>query len=747
MGLERYSWRNKLFPKYLLSYFIVILITLIINFGAWLSFIQATETEIESSHYNALEKVKELTDAKLQELYMTYVQTAMDSNVQTMLQWEGPLQPRHILTLVQIQKKLNSYELANPVIDNIYLYFEQSDVAISVNGQHSAERFVNSVLPHNQALAGAWIEKYYRGFMLYHPIENRNAIVYIQPLTNRISSTAQGKLIILIRQSSIDALMQNMRPEPQAQLFIRPSSETNTDYGPNAVVTTVDSNVGDFTYVSLIPKSIFFSKAARSKILFTSNLLVCILIGSVIAYRFAKRNYTPVEKLIRSMEQEVKEFRGKADNEYDFIQRALSKIVKEKDQFASKISQQGEILRSYFLQQWMKGSINPDSICEIAKVYGIPIEDQDAYQIIIINIHDLNYFLFNENMERSADENLALSRFILKNIMEECINETHQTQFFDSDQYLIGLIRIAGRDVHSQGQLKAAISKGKDFIESKFRIRILVSANSSPVYYKNVARAYEEAKEAMDLQVLLGENGILFFNEWKKGEEIKETGCNNPMQDQAKIVHFILKNDWVKVRELMHAIFVKWFSLELSSIQLVKSRMFMVIHSLTGVFEDPRVLFGKEAAEKIRPNDRLFKCQTLQELRDEATLIIDELEKIAKGASTTSGEDLYNKAVEYINRNYTQHEITISGIAERFEVNVSYLSKHFKKHMGIGPLDYLQFVRVQKAKELLVETDNNVKDIMLEVGFVDNVSFIRVFKKYEGTTPGAYRKTNFTSFQ
>jgi YesN/AraC family two-component response regulator len=60
--------------------------------------------------------------------------------------------------------------------------------------------------------------------------------------------------------------------------------------------------------------------------------------------------------------------------------------------------------------------------------------------------------------------------------------------------------------------------------------------------------------------------------------------------------------------------------------------------------------------------------------------------------------------------------------------------------MGIGPLEYLQLLRIEKAKKLLMDNSKSLKEIMEKVGFVNEVSLIRVFKKYEGITPGLYRK-------
>lgn len=58
----------------------------------------------------------------------------------------------------------------------------------------------------------------------------------------------------------------------------------------------------------------------------------------------------------------------------------------------------------------------------------------------------------------------------------------------------------------------------------------------------------------------------------------------------------------------------------------------------------------------------------------------------------------------------------------------------------MSPSDYLTLLRIERAKELLRETDLSVKEISGAVGYFDVPGFVRRFKKYIGTTPAQYRK-------
>lgn len=106
----------------------------------------------------------------------------------------------------------------------------------------------------------------------------------------------------------------------------------------------------------------------------------------------------------------------------------------------------------------------------------------------------------------------------------------------------------------------------------------------------------------------------------------------------------------------------------------------------------------------------------------------------------TAGMLLAQKAKEIIERDFKDPLFGTYRIAEELNISNSYLSTVFKNTYAIGTVQYITQLRISEAKQLLFTTDSDVKEIALAVGFSSDISFIRVFKKYESTTPGTLRK-------
>ncbi len=96
------------------------------------------------------------------------------------------------------------------------------------------------------------------------------------------------------------------------------------------------------------------------------------------------------------------------------------------------------------------------------------------------------------------------------------------------------------------------------------------------------------------------------------------------------------------------------------------------------------------------------------------------------------------KAVQYIQQNYAD-KITIQDIADHIRIHPSYLSAIFRKHLNQSVNSYINFHRINVAKQLLRNTDSSITDIALLTGFYDSQHFLKTFKKNTGHTPSEYR--------
>ncbi|CAM4294352.1 AraC family transcriptional regulator [Paenibacillus alkaliterrae] len=105
----------------------------------------------------------------------------------------------------------------------------------------------------------------------------------------------------------------------------------------------------------------------------------------------------------------------------------------------------------------------------------------------------------------------------------------------------------------------------------------------------------------------------------------------------------------------------------------------------------------------------------------------------------SQGDRNIAEIIEWI-RIHALDDISLSDIAEHFTYNKNYLSRYFKKKTGYNLQEYINLMKISKAKDLLTRSSQSIQCIADKVGIHDEKYFMRLFKKYESMTPTEYRK-------
>jgi two-component system, response regulator YesN len=147
-------------------------------------------------------------------------------------------------------------------------------------------------------------------------------------------------------------------------------------------------------------------------------------------------------------------------------------------------------------------------------------------------------------------------------------------------------------------------------------------------------------------------------------------------------------------------------------------------------------------------------------LRDEFVELFREVTndlKKAAGQSFSTSHHLVTKsggncnsyvahAKQYIMENYSER-VRLEDVSERLHVNPNYFSSIFKRETGKNFIDYLNEVRINESKKLLLHTDEKIFEISLQVGYGNFSYFNKMFKRLSGVTPQTYRESGGMVYQ
>ncbi len=110
-------------------------------------------------------------------------------------------------------------------------------------------------------------------------------------------------------------------------------------------------------------------------------------------------------------------------------------------------------------------------------------------------------------------------------------------------------------------------------------------------------------------------------------------------------------------------------------------------------------------------------------------------------ASNQQNLELIGRALQtYVEEHYCDTEMSLQALSDAFSMEYALASRTFKAHTGVSFTDHLLGLRMERAKELLLRTDQSIATIGKQVGYVNYLSFKRAFTRYEGISPLVYRE-------
>lgn len=210
--------------------------------------------------------------------------------------------------------------------------------------------------------------------------------------------------------------------------------------------------------------------------------------------------------------------------------------------------------------------------------------------------------------------------------------------------------------------------------------------------------------------------------------------------EEQRLVNSIKTGDYEKSGQILRKVMQAMFSEELIPIQIARCFIFDIASTLLKTIADMDLAESHSFIESLNPVERMLSCDTVEEIEEKIMEILWQVCNYIEQKKNSHNKDLKEEILNYVHEHYKDEDFSLTAMADHFKINNTYLSKFFKEQIGEGLLEYVNRYRVNKAKELLKKTNQSISHIARSVGFYNNNTFIRVFKKYEGITPGQYKE-------
>ncbi len=227
--------------------------------------------------------------------------------------------------------------------------------------------------------------------------------------------------------------------------------------------------------------------------------------------------------------------------------------------------------------------------------------------------------------------------------------------------------------------------------------------------------------------------------------ELKERERNGkvpqyPLEKERELLTKISMGDKAGAQRILNDILGYVFFSTGSDFDIIKARARELVVMLSrGAMEggaDIQEIFGLNH-HYLSDIDNL---KSLDELTVWLSNILTRFTDCVFNLSEIRHKDVIFQAITYIRHHYTQH-ISLDDVAKHVHLNASYLSRVFKEEMQTNFVTYVNNLRVETGKKLLLDSTVPLLEVAGMVGFDEQSYFTKVFKKITGITPGKFRES------
>ena len=214
-----------------------------------------------------------------------------------------------------------------------------------------------------------------------------------------------------------------------------------------------------------------------------------------------------------------------------------------------------------------------------------------------------------------------------------------------------------------------------------------------------------------------------------------------PLKSEQELMGKVKIGDRTGAKEILNSILGKILFKTIGDLGILKARLLELLSILSRSAVEGGVDINIMLEKNLGYVNKVMQIDNQEDLCAWISTALNEFIELVYSSQDARKVTQIRPAINYIDANYDK-PITLAEIARASHLSVSRLAHLFKEQMDISIIDYLTSVRIERAKQLLLATEQNCTEICFQVGYNNQSYFNRTFKELVGMTPRQFRVQN-----
>lgn len=488
------------------------------------------------------------------------------------------------------------------------------------------------------------------------------------------------------------------------------------------------SNYNGWKYISIVP-----DPEMNRPLEIVRNLLLAVTAGMfllAIVLVFAVSNYTfrPLELFFHSVAGKKSVRTG----DLTFMEQFFKQMVSDNESLQKQMNDSLPALKWRLIMSLLMGDkTNYDRMKPYFHTLGLDLY-QEQFIVLVIELDRVQ--------ETYTSRDVYLFTYAISNVTDELVAGVCKGTSVELTDGRVTVI-MSFEMADSQGNQIQALQVAdlvKNYVATQFKQTVTIGVGSPYPQLDGIQTSYEEALNALKYKLIMGDNTVVSIDDIAGSNYNEKFYRITTLIDS--VVNLIRDTDKIKLHPQLEKIFGEVVASNVPP-DLIKQMCIQIIMKSIKVISDK----GLEIKEFLDPKENIYNridsCVKVAELKIYMSDFLHQLivrteeKRLSKGHHETIGQVL-----EYVEQHYMDSGLSLNLLAAQFELSVPYLSKLFKETTETNFMDCLIQIRMEKSKELLRHSKWKINIIAESVGYNNVQSFIRIFKKYTGQTPGEFRE-------
>jgi two-component system, response regulator YesN len=760
--------RQGLFLRFLATYLLILVIPLLLALWVNDALIQQFQKNIEDTQLSILRQTKDVVERSIEELEWRVFQIAANPRLSRLVTEYLSTGTENVNLLRELVANLNSFALySGNDKSSFYLYLHEPPVILTPYSVYRHEDFQDSRT--YLSLEGLSVREWHEGILssfqnreIYsarrvtlEDFTNKPMIPYVQTIPVHALQSATkplGVLVYFIGEEEFGALLDNLPLPEGGWAYIadeRGTIITGKSAGASTAMKAVhfQPQAGDglhrveldgrdmlaihthsgsgWEYVAVLPVDSMFAPVVRLQRLSLATLLLSLAFSVLAAMVISYRSAQPLQNLIFSL----RDIQGtEIDRRTDLraLDTAVHRLMDESRHLQLQLEKQEGYNRNLLVSRLLIGSFQSRNESRTFMDYLGISPEASTYAVMVFHISGFESF----ESVLMIDE-LSRLKVILKGLIAACFpgraftHDTHENE-------TVALV-VCSSPADGEARREAMAKDLEPLLEGFNEVHhsgLIVGIGNIKSDLSNISVSFDEAKRALSQEHTLELYPSLRFFQGS----LERQGCYYPLDIEIRISNAVRAGDDEQLcRTLDHLNQVNFHE---RNIGTVETRDLM--NELSGTIGKLQETLDKAdvPALEMPPGKEADLRSDIQYLED---YLLAASQKI-NSTKRSHNQRLIDSIVSFIDASMTDSEMGLYMVASRFSITESYLSFFFKEQTGENFSFYVEKKRVQKASELLGDTEASVQDVARQVGYNSDKTFRRVFKKQKGLSPNEYRQ-------